>query len=204
MAGFRWQNGEMPLPLPLVSGTLLGFRLLKLKSSLLKLTPMGLAASFSVDVALYAAILATEYYKADSSLAEQSVLLAEQLLHLHSTHSTVRVVAHSLGCRLLFHAIRQIPPEKRPHEVHLLAPAFTELEVGPHLDALAHHFVTVYHNEDDYVLSLLYSGVSGGAQAVGCIGLRGNYERARSIDTKKHFEWFVHSEYAKEFPKFVL
>lgn len=194
----------MPRPVPLVSGSLLAFRLLKLKSSLVRLTPLGLAASFSVDIAMYTAMLAAEYYNADSSLAEQSLLFAEQLLHMHSTHSRVRVVAHSLGCRLLYHAIQHLPHDKRPHEIHMLAPAFTESEVGFGLDELARDSITVYHNKDDYILSLLYTGISGGSQAVGCVGLERTYVKAKAVDTKAHFAWFVHSEYVREFPKFLL
>jgi hypothetical protein len=205
VVGFRWRNGDVPIPLPLVSGALIAYRLLKLKSSLLKLTPMGLAASLSVDAALYAGMLATEYYKADKSVAEQSLVLAENLLNMNATHAKVRVVAHSLGCRLLHHAVANIPQERRPHEVHLLAPAFTELEVAPNLDALAQDSLKVYHNKDDYILSLLYTGITGGGQAVGCAGLTGKYsDRVSQVDTSPHFDWLVHTEYRNSFHKFVL
>lgn len=203
MAAFHWKNGDLPLPVPLVSGALLGYRLLKLKSSLLKLTPVGLLAGASVDVALYAGLLATEYYKAEKSLDEQSLVLADALLRLHMRHSKVRVVAHSLGCRLLLNATQAIPEEQRPHEVHLLAPAFTEDDVGPHLDHLARDQVSIYHNKDDYILSLLYAGVTAGSTAVGCSGLRQPYAKATSIDTSPHFDWLVHTEYKNNFHKFA-
>ena len=203
MAAFRWQNGDLPIPVPLVSGALLGYRLLKLKSSLLKLTPMGFLAGASVDVALYAGLLATEYYKAEKSLDEQSLVLADALLRLQARHSKVRVVAHSLGCRLLLHATKAISEEKRPHEVHLLAPAFTEEEVGPHLDLLAQDHIHIYHNKEDYILSLLYTGVTAGGTAVGCAGLANTYNKATSIDTSPHFDWLVHTEYKTTFHKFV-
>jgi hypothetical protein len=201
---FRWQNGDLPIPLPLVSGALLGYKLLRLKSTVIKLTPAGLLASAGVDVALYAGMLATEYYKAEKSLDEQSLLLAENLLRLNAQHAKVRVVAHSLGCRLLHHAIQSIPPETRPHEVHLLAPAFVEDEVGPFLDSMAQNSVSVYHNQDDYILSLLYTGVTGGSQAVGCAGLQSKYNKVSTLDTSPYFSWLVHTEYRNKFHSFAL
>lgn len=204
VAAFRWQNGALPVPLPLVSGALLGYRLLRLGSSVVKLTPMGLLAGAGVDVAVYTALLAAEFYKAEKSIAEQSVRLAETIAELHSQHKKVRIVAHSLGCRLVYHAANMLPDEKKPHDIHFMAPAFTELEVGPHLDSLATHNVSIYHNEDDYILSLLYTSVTGGARAVGCTGLEGIYGKAKAVNTQPHFSWLVHGEYRNEFHKFAL
>lgn len=203
-AAFRWQNGAMPIPLPLVSGALLGYRLLRLGSNVVKLTPMGLLAGAGVDVAVYTALLAAEFYKAEKSIAEQSMLLAETIAKLEGQHKKVRVVAHSLGCRLVYHAANVLPEDKKPHDIHFLAPAFTELEVGPHLDTLARDNVSIYHNEDDYILSLLYTSVTGGARAVGCSGLSGAYNRAKAVNTQPHFSWLVHGEYRNEFHKFAL
>lgn len=203
-AAFRWQNGALPLPLPIVSGALLGYRLFRLGSSVVRLTPMGLLAGAGVDVALYTALLAAEFYKAEQSISEQSVRLAETIAGLHAEHKKVRIVAHSLGCRLVYHASHILPEEKKPHDIHFMAPAFTELEVGPHLDSLAKDTVSIYHNETDYILSLLYTSVTGGSKAVGCSGLLGTYNRAKAVDTSPHFSWLVHGEYRNEFHKFVL
>lgn len=204
VAAFRWQNGVLPLPLPLVSGALMGYRLLRLGTGVIRLTPMGLLAGAGVDVALYTALLAAEFYKAEKSIAEQSVRLAETIANLHLKHKKVRIVGHSLGCRLVYHAAHLLPEDKKPHEIHFMAPAFTELEVGPNLDSLAQGNVSVYHNQDDYILSLLYTSVTGGSRAVGCSGLINPYTKAKAVDTTSHFSWLVHGEYRNEFHKFVL
>lgn len=204
VTGFRWQNGDLPIPAPLASSALLAYKLFRGKSSLLKLTPAGLLASAGVDVALYAGMLATEFYRAENSLETQSLILAEQLERLRAQHTTVRVVAHSLGCRLVHHALKRVPYEARPHDIHYLAPAFVEDEIGPSLDTMAHQSIAIYHNKNDYILSLLYSGVTGGSVAVGAHGVSGKYEKVKTLDTTPYFTWLVHTEYRNEFHRFAL
>lgn len=203
-AAFRWQNGSLPLPIPLASGALLGLRVLRLGSGLARLTPIGLLASLGVDAVLYAGLLAQEFYKAEQGIEEQSARLADTITLLHKENKKVRVVAHSLGCRLAYHAMCALPEEHKPQDVHLLAPAFTENEVEPYLDSIAKDNVLIYHNGDDYILSLLYTGVTGGSRAVGCAGLTRPYNKVRTLDTANHFSWRVHGEYRNEFYKFAL
>ena len=73
----------------------------------------------------------------------------------------MRVVAHSLGCRFVVEALRSMPKEMRPNEVHLCAPAITEEEeLGNHLHHLSsdNDSAYLYHCDRDLILSKLFSG----------------------------------------------
>jgi len=67
-----------------------------------------------------------EFYQAKEKSVEEAPALAEKLKSLHANFDKVRVVAHSLGCRLALEAISNLSSTDRPHELHLCAPAFTE------------------------------------------------------------------------------
>ena len=70
-----------------------------------------------------AARLATQYRQAAATSEAEASRLRKTLLALRAEYDHVRVVAHSLGCRMLMHAIEPLPAAARPDEVHLLAAA---------------------------------------------------------------------------------
>jgi hypothetical protein len=75
-------------------------------------------------------------------------VLAGELQSLRTRFRTVRVIAHSLGCAHVVHAVAMLAPDARPDEVHLLAPAVTSAEAGA-LQTLAQRMTYVYHCDRD-------------------------------------------------------
>eukprot|EP01135_Chromosphaera_perkinsii_P005191 Nk52_evm9s322 gene=Nk52_evmTU9s322 len=90
------------------------------------------ASLLTIEMAAYVAQLYSEFSYAlriTSQLEDKNVVnLAGVLRELRDTYPRVRVVAHSLGCRYLLAALSTIPPNERPDEVHLCAPAVTVAE----------------------------------------------------------------------------
>ncbi|KAJ3358879.1 hypothetical protein GGF32_009890 [Allomyces javanicus] len=123
--GYSWHSGIFPhistVPVPVATLGTVAARLLSLR----KLTPVGLATSLAVDAALNLGKLAVQFAGAAQRSADGAPHLAETLLNLRREYDHVRVVAHSLGCRHLCHALALLDPNDRPDTVHFCAPAMT-------------------------------------------------------------------------------
>ncbi|KAI9168569.1 hypothetical protein H9P43_007942 [Blastocladiella emersonii ATCC 22665] len=123
--GYSWNSGALlhPVTLPVPVATLgtVASRLMTLG----KLTPAGLLGSLAFDTTLNLGKLAYQFRAASSAAEAGAPALAETLRQLRSECDHVRVVAHSLGCRHLCHALALMHPDERPDTVHLCAPAMT-------------------------------------------------------------------------------
>ena len=53
------------------------------------------------------------------------------------------MVAHSLGCKMLVRALREMEVEERPCEVHLAAPALVEAQEADILPSIARQAIIV-------------------------------------------------------------
>jgi esterase/lipase superfamily enzyme len=101
------------------------------------------------EVAFASGQILYQYYKATSHIDEHSHILAKKLLHLRSHYDYLRIVSHSLGSRMLMKALKELPIEKRPDEIHFCASAITEdgcedvLLTGP-----AQVKSYIYHSEE--------------------------------------------------------
>jgi hypothetical protein len=124
--GFYWASGETPIPYPIATAAHFAVRTIAAARFVKLITPIGLAAAVGGDLALYTGRLIREYHRADTNAVAQSDALACDLSLLHYEYEHVRVVAHSLGCKLLLKALEKIPKAERPEEVHLCAPAVME------------------------------------------------------------------------------
>jgi len=110
-----------------------------------------------------------------------------------------------LGCKLLLHAIQELPFELRPHEVHLCGSALTEEEAGLYLSNLARGHTFVYYSSEDRTLHLGFPLLNNGAAAIGYEGLSGIYPNvtALKVDLMFRDEWFAHRHYPWVFHKFA-
>ena len=123
---------------------------------------------------------------------------------MHKQYGKVRVVSHSLGCKLLVNAIRDIPHEFRPHTVHLCASAFDEETYGPILNEISQRRTYIYYTPKDVVLSLGLRSIKG-YNPIGSAGLKKHYPNAKAVDVSSYFAdfWIVHNNYNEQFHRFV-
>ena len=121
---------------------------------------------------LHAGRLVAQYRQAAATSQLEAGNLREILKELRENHDVVRVVAHSLGCRMLLHACQPLPHELRPDEVHLLAAAVTATEALPLLSTLSQSGTHAYFSKDDLTLGVAFRVIEGGA-ALGYSGLEG-------------------------------
>ena len=128
--------------------------------------------------------------------------LAAHLRALAERGAKVRVVAHSLGCRQVIEAASCLPPELRPEEIHLCAPAVREDDVAEKLACLARGSTFLYYTEKDRVLDLGFTPLARG-RALGFAGPREAYRRLTALDVSELFDFFVHGEYKLRFYRLV-
>ena len=101
-------------------------------------SPAALAASVMGDAVLNASRLYLTFRAAEREAAgrdAESVAASLANLSASSEHG-YRVVAHSLGCRLMLVALPLLPAEARPCEFHLCAAAVTPTYAAPKLPLL--------------------------------------------------------------------
>lgn len=120
--------------------TWIGWRLLKLRS----IHPVGLLTVALTDLALLGVQVVNDCRNIDKIIAENQSELEEHLTNLHQRYQRVRVVAHSAGCKLIVKTVQNLPFSKRPHYLHLCAPALTEDEV-PDWQSLAQISTSIYY-----------------------------------------------------------
>ena len=130
-AVFDWQTAgweaAAPLrfaPVPALTAARVGLLALRgggLRSAAL-LSPLGAALCVG-DLALHAGRIAWQYRATALQATHESARLAAELRKLRYEHGYLRVVAHSLGGKLVGHACALLEPDERPDEVHWCAPA---------------------------------------------------------------------------------
>jgi len=164
-----------------------------------------LAASGAIDVGIFAARMIYEYHQAEKNTKEMSHVLATDLVNLSNKYYNVRVVAHSLGARLLLNALRDVPDEDKPNNIHLLAPAFAENEFTDIIGNSSKDNTFIYYSHRDVVL-YTFLHLLKREEAVGAHGLTDNYNNCHQIDVTNYFKdhWLVHNNYKDEFPNFII
>ena len=97
-----------------------------------------------------------------------------------------RIVAHSLGCRLIVDALPLLPPESRPSEIHLCAAALTANHALPKLDSICRPGGRIHHywSSHDEALSSAFLA-SRGEPALGSMPLP-NEDKPLTISTSSH------------------
>ena len=126
--GCSWRTGAAGdalgrWPLPIQAATMLARRS----------SPAMLAAATAGDGLAHAARLYLQFREAERAALKDAPMLAAECSHFQGNY---RVVAFSLGCRLVLEALPRLPPSQRPVEVHLCAAAVTEEYALPRLPKL--------------------------------------------------------------------
>ncbi len=202
--GVHWPAGSL-LPKPVAAvGAAKGIvdlaRVIRNVRNAAALKGLGLmAAEQAVTIAAH---FVHQYVSATRAARERADETAERLRALAAEHGRVRVVAHSLGCRHVIEAAAQLPPEERPHEIHLCAPACREEDVAAKLAGIARERAYLYYTEKDRLLDLAFTPVARG-RALGFNGPSSTYAGLLPIDVSEHFEFWVHGEYKNRLDRIV-
>jgi hypothetical protein len=133
------------------------------------LGPLAVGALVA-DVLLHATRLVAQYRQAAATSEQEAEQLRQVLVELRRDYGFVRVVAHSLGCRMLLHACQHMDSAQRPDETHLLAAAVEAAEAAPLLSKLARGETHAYFSRDDLCLGVAFRVIEGGP-ALGYSGL---------------------------------
>jgi len=174
------------------------------------LHPLGLVVAFGSDTALIIAQLLSQYHRARKNAEEHAPMLVKNLLELRKQYPNrkIRVVAHSLGCKLVIKAIEN-HEINLIDELHLLAPGITVNEFNKMMTA--HQNMTpvknifIYHSSEDYMFELF--SIVEGDHGLGYLGL---LEPLPSNVYQKDVTRFLqdsynkHKEYANKFPDFAF
>ena len=172
--GVSWSNGgpsdgfgRLPVPLHLA--------VLMMRRS----SPAALMAGLAGDMSLNSARLYLKYRDAEQAAERDAPRVASSLYDLATdlqqrdgssgSGFKYRIVAHSLGCRLLMEALPTLPDDAKPAEVHLCAAAVTPSLATSKLLQLPMPGGHVYHHWSDADEALL-SGfllASSGERALG-------------------------------------
>lgn len=61
----------------------------------------------------------------------------------------------------------------------------------------------MYYTQSDKILAMAYRLMSNGSNAMGEVGLKKQYKGLYPRDVTPFFDFFVHTRYSNNFPKFV-
>nr|CAG4716284.1 unnamed protein product [Naegleria fowleri] len=200
-------------PVPIATLTFAGLNILnavrKSKYLFSAASLTALPAMLLTDVALSLAMAYYEFQKANENAKEYAIELSKELHLLKAQYGKVRVVAHSLGCKHLIEALKLMPVELRPDEVHLCAPAISEEEAQEILvQGVSTKNTFHYYSPNDYLLSYIFPIVSSSKrQALGVHEMKSLhlYANTRSLKVCEHFDGiWVHNMYGQNFYKFAI
>jgi hypothetical protein len=174
------------------------------------IAPTAVLMALGVDVGINIGRLIWQYHQANIYAKQRASILRKGLIELRQQYQTVRVVAHSLGCRHVLEALNPntIKDEEtidpRPDWLHLCAPAASELDVMTSLSAGTSLKGTyLYYTHRDKILSTLFPLLHPKHHtALGAVGIQsglGTYPGLTTIDVSDAFIWRVHTAYAKRF-----
>ncbi len=196
--GYHWPGGfgKLPAAVGAAKGAIDLVRVLRNVRRAASLSHLGFIAG--EQLLMISALFVRQYLAASRNARELSDELAAHLRSLAERGAKVRVVAHSLGCRQVIEAASCLPPELRPEEIHLCAPAVREDDVAEKLAGLARGSTFLYYTEKDRVLDLGFTPLARG-RALGFAGPREAYRRLTALDVSELFDFFVHGDYKLRF-----
>jgi len=202
--GWEWESGRS-VPVPYATLGNIAYNALRYGSRVTRISPAGIAASLIFDISFN---MASKYWETTHNAEKYAHLLAAGLVRLYEStppSGKIRVVAHSLGCKLLIRAIDEIPLEQRPHEVHLCGAAISANEIVGKLTTLARDHTYIYYCSLDSTLQLGYPILNDRQQAIGYTGLQGNFPNVSVIPVDFAFKdgYLIHRFYPWVFHKFA-
>lgn len=198
-----WDCGNLKIPLPFASGMNALYSIYN-SSKIIRANPVTFASSLAIDTALMAGMITYQYFIVEENTHTMAPKLALDLMDLSKKYEIVRVVCHSLGCKLLLNAIEYIPDKHKPNVVHLCAPTFNETEYEHILNKVSKQKTYIYYTDRDTILSTALQ-LTKNKNPVGAFGLEKTYSNIKAIDVTSYFDdyWLVHNNYHKVFCKFL-
>lgn len=197
--GLEWRTGSSGdwlgrFPLPLHIAVML----------MRRSSPAALAAGVAGDALLNATRLFLTFREAERTAERDAPDVARSLADLKSANnlSGYRVVAHSLGCRLMIDSLPLLPAASRPSELHLCAAAVTPSHAVPRLHECVAPGGRIYHyfSDSDEALMSGFLLASRGESALGSLALPPDApSNASSHDATAYLGVASHGEYRKEF-----
>jgi hypothetical protein len=193
VAAWVWQGAGMGVvPLPFAAATRFAwdvYRATRLARSVAILPHLGFAVAEVIG--RFVAQYAHAAWVAEATARDLAAAIGE----LTRAGTDVRLVAHSLGCRAAIEASALLDPDERPREIHLLAPACVEDEIGDRLERLARKRTFVYFNPGDPVLAVGFRALAL-RSALGTVGPRRDYPGLVAIDASSWLGGFrAHGDY---------
>ena len=132
------------------------------------------AGALGMDAALNVGRVWMQYLNTAYCSPQETERLTDVLRELRGEYGHVRVVAYSVGCRLLMEACQPLEACQRPDEIHLIAPAVVCDEGAALLSTgggLARGNTHVYYTSEDVVLGPKIFGAAESGPALGMRGL---------------------------------
>ena len=201
--GYHWPSGGFGKMAAAVSAAKGAVDFVRVVRNVRRAVSLGnLGMIFGEQVLTVSALFVHQYLVATRNAQALAEEHATQLAALAEGDARVRVVAHSLGCRQVIEAASSLPPELRPDEIHLCAPAVREDDVAEKLRSLARGATYLYYTEKDRVLDLGFTPLARG-RALGYSGPREAYAGLTALDVSEQFDFFVHGEYKTRFGQLV-
>lgn len=200
--GWYWPCGyKLFIPAPVTSAYVI-----YKGSTILRFNPLALTAALSIDLGINIGYTLLQYINTEENTTIYDKDLAAHLTDLSNRYGRVRVVAHSLGCKLLLNALEHMSETTYPNFIHLLAPAVIESEYFSLLDKFQKvgSKIYVYHCHDDFMLNSLLALIKD-SEPIGSIGLIRKYDNIWNINVGSYFtdSWFVHRNYKDIFDTFI-
>ena len=201
--GWYWDCGKIKYPIPFMTSAHTAYSVYK-KTKILRLNPWILAGSALFDAGLFATRMMYEYKHAEQNTHKLAHQLAHDLIKVSDRYEKVRIVAHSLGCKLLMNAIIDIPPKYRPDIIHLCAPAFVEEDYGYMLNEISKDKTYLYYTNNDIILNNILQLILG-KSVCGADGLKKEYHNIITTDVSEYFKnhWMIHNNYKNELHNFI-
>lgn len=207
--GVEWRTGH--------TGDFFGRWPLLLHSSVFLLrrsSPLMLVGGVAGDGLLNAARVYYAFNAAEDAAKQDAPSLAAALSSLHARpqSESYRVVAHSLGCRLVLEALPLLPRSERPAEVHLCAAAITAEAALSKLPYACRPGGRLYHHYStgDEALSSAFKLASRGKPALGsgplsaeatshCAAAAEATTTLSSHDASSYLGLFTHGQFRSHF-----
>jgi len=213
--GYYWQSGSLfslessfgSIPVPMATLAAVSLRVFRYlwKGSRIVPSPAQIGFLVAQEVGVNMGVLLYQYKSALAHIDEHAHVLARNLERLRSIYAyqPIRVVAHSLGCKLIMKAVQDMPENERPEEIYLCAPAINEQEYAHILPTAAQERLTIFFSREDAILAYLFPLVER-CYAMGCVGSSLDHgDRVHAYNVESMFGYMVHGEYKNKFADLV-
>jgi len=201
--GYYWNSGNLNY-IPSAPVMMSAMELYKYGKFALARIPYLFAVTTMAESIIMAYTLYNIYNKLEFDIDTYSHQLTDDIVMFFKNHHKIKVVAHSLGCKLLLKSLIDLPNDVLPSEIHLCAPAVIEGNYEKQLKYIDGKGikVNIYYSPNDYVLGYLYYLLKGDTP-IGAQGLKNKYTNIQAFDVSHHLGPIVHTSYGRNLHSFI-